>query len=320
MTEGNAMTALANRRVAYFNGKIVPEREVVVPFRDRSFLRGDAVFDSTRTFGGKPFRLQQHIDRLYRSLRYLRIDPGLSPAEMLSISEEVLSRNAHLLDASSDYWISQRITRGADAAGDEGWDHLGPTVIVECMPLPLKKRARLYRDGIDVVVPSVRRTSPDAFSPRAKTHNYLNLTLGELEAQAVDPQAWAVMLDVNGNLAEGTGSNIFLVRDGALYTPREQYVLPGISRRVVMELARDEGIPLSEIDLDLYDAATADEIFITSTSLCICPVRAVNGNPVGTGVVPGALTKRLTQAYVRHAEFDFVAQYLRHLDVAESGR
>lgn len=312
------MAVLANQRVAYFNGRIVPERDVVVPFRDRGFLRGDAVFDSTRTFGGRPFRLRQHVDRLYRSLRYLRIDPGLTPGEMLSISEEVLARNVHLLDENSDYWISQRVSRGTDAAGDEGWEHSGPTVIVECMPIPLKKRARLYRDGMDVVVPAVRRTPPEAFSPRAKTHNYLNLVMGDMEAHAVDPDAWAVLLDVNGNLAEGTGSNIFLVRDGRLYTPQERYVLPGISRRVVMDLAEAEGIPLVEADLDLYDAATADEIFITSTSLCICPVRSVNGNPVGA--VPGPMTKRLTDAYVRHAGFDFVAQYLRHLETASVGR
>src|SRR5246127_3646221 len=143
----------ANHRVAYFNGGIVPEREVVVPFRDRGFKYGDAAFDMTRTFHGRPFRLKEHIDRFYRSLRYLAIDPGLSPAEMISASEEVLEKNRHFLTPDTDYWIGQRVSRGVDAVGDEGWDHTGPNVIVECIPLPLKQRGRQFRDGVDIVVP-----------------------------------------------------------------------------------------------------------------------------------------------------------------------
>src|SRR5690606_3171789 len=142
----------SNERVAYFNGEYVPEREVVVPFRDRSFKYGDAAFDMTRTFNHRPFKLREHIDRFYKSLRYLRIDPGLSPEEMIRISEEVLTRNVHLLGPDEDYWIGQRVSRGVDAVGDEGWQHTGPNVIVECMPLPLKQRARQFRDGVDIVV------------------------------------------------------------------------------------------------------------------------------------------------------------------------
>ena len=173
-----------NDRVAYFNGRIVPEREVVLPFRDRGFKYGDAAFDMTRTFHGRPFKLKEHVDRLYRSLRYLRIDLGLSPAEMVAASEEVLERNRHFLTPETDYWLGQRVSRGVDAVGDEGWEHTGPNVIVECIPLPLRKRAPLFRDGIDIVVPPTRRVPPDSLSPRAKTHNYLNLIMADLEAKA----------------------------------------------------------------------------------------------------------------------------------------
>jgi branched-chain amino acid aminotransferase len=302
----------ANHRVAYFNGRIVPEREVVVPFRDRGFKYGDAAFDMTRTFHGRPFRLKEHVDRLYRSLRYLRIDPGLSPAEMTTASEEVLERNRHFLTEDTDYWLGQRVSRGVDAIGDEGWEHTGPNVIVECIPLPLKARARLFRDGIDIIVPPTRRVSPEALSPRAKTHNYLNLITADLEAKAQDKEAWSVLLDANGHLAEGIGSNIFLVRDGAVLTPRERWVLPGVSRASVIELCGELGIPCQEADLDLYDAATADEIFMTSTSLCICPVRSLGGRALPTPI-PGAITRRLSDAYGRLVGCDFVAQYLRQL-------
>src|SRR6185312_11252138 len=229
--------------------------------RDRGFKYGDAAFDMTRTFNGAPFKLKEHIARLYRSLRYLRIDPGLSQGEMIAINEEVLDRNRHFLTPDTDYWVGQRVSRGVDAVGDEGWDHPGgPTVIVECIPLPLKARARLFRDGIDIVVPPTRRVPPDMLSPRAKTHNYLNLIMADLEAKAQDKEAWSVLLDAEGHLAEGIGSNIFLVRDGAVVTPHERGVLPGVSRAAVIELCSGLGIACDEADLDLYDAATADEI------------------------------------------------------------
>jgi branched-chain amino acid aminotransferase len=299
-------------RIAYFNGQFVPEREVRVPFRDRGFKYGDAVFDTTRTFGHRVFKLAEHVERLYRSLRYLRIDPGLSPSSMIAITEEVLRRNLPLLEPDEDYWVTQRVSRGLDPAAREVWPQEGATVIVECVPLPLRERAALYRDGIRVMTPSVRRTPPEALSPRVKTHNYLNLIAGDLEVRAQDPGAWAVLLDTAGNLAEGLGSNIFLVHGGTLLTPREQAVLSGISRETVIDLAREAGITVVEKDLDLYDAYNADEAFLTSTSLCVCAIASVNGAPIGASV-PGPVTRQLTEAYARFVDFDFVGQYLKRL-------
>ena len=105
----------ASERIAYHNGQLLPERDVRVPFRDRGFKYGDAVFDTTRTFGHRVFKLGEHVERLYRSLRYLRIDPGLPPAAMVAITEEVLRRNLPLLEPDDDYWVTQRVSRGLDA-------------------------------------------------------------------------------------------------------------------------------------------------------------------------------------------------------------
>src|SRR5262249_3573821 len=236
----------------------------------------------------------------------------LSPAEMIVVSEDVVARNLHLIDREDDYWLTQRISRGQldidrrkDAAGE-------PTVIVECTPLPLEARAKLFRDGIDVVVPATRRTPPESFSPRAKSHNYLNMIVADHEAHALNPESWAVLLDHSGNLAEGLGCNIFLVREGRLLTPTARKVLPGVSRATVIELAQGLDIDVAEQDLDLYDAYTADEVFLTSTSLCLCPVRSVNGTLIGDQP-PGPVTKRLIDAYAKLVGCDFVAQYLRHL-------
>ena len=299
-------------RIAYFNGKFVAETEVVIPFRDRSFNRGDGCFDMTRTFDGRIFRLEEHVERLYRSLRYLRIDIGLEPKEVVAISEEVVQRNEPLRAAAGDWWLVQRVSRGVDAIGDEGWAHTGPQIIVDCTPLPLKARAPQFRDGIDVVIPSIRRIPPPMLSPRAKTHNYLNLITADLEAKAQDKEAWSVLLDAQGHLAEGIGSNIFVVRDGAVLTPHERWVLPGVSRETVFELCGELGLDCREADLDLFDAANADEIFMTSTSLCICPVRSIGGRPL-PGPLPGPVTTRIGEAYARLVDCDFAAQYLKHL-------
>lgn len=307
------MRALANQRIAYLNGEYLAESQVLLPFRDRGFLYGDAVFDTTRTFGHRIFRLREHVERLYRSMRYLRIDPALTPAQMAEVTEEVLERNRHLLDPGEDYWVSQRVSRGVASVDGEEPARAGATVVVECTPLPLRERANLYRDGIRVIVPAQRRTPPDALSPRAKTSNYLNMIVADQEVTAIDPGAWAVLLDMQGHLAEGRGSNLFLVSEGQLLTPRALNVLPGISRQTVIELATELGIPCREVDLDLYDAYAADEAFLTSTSLCICPVRSINGMQVGGEEVFGPVTLKLIERYRALVGCDFVEQYRRHL-------
>ena len=283
-----------NKRVAYVNGEIVPEIEAKVSYNDVGFLYGDAVFDTTRTFGGKIFRLQQHLDRFFQSLKYMRIDPLMTQDEMSDITMEVLERNLPLLDDNEDYWVSQRVSRGVrqDLGGLSN-----PTVVIETFPLPLKQRASLYKDGLQLVTPSVRRTPPVSQSPRAKVHNYINIVQADLEVKSQNPNASALMLDINGNLCEGMGANLFLVKDGEMFTPHEQYILAGISRQVTIDLANELGINVKEKNLDLYDAYTADEIFVTSTSYCICPVASVNGSKPDNQYVPGPVTKRLMDAY-----------------------
>ena len=205
--------------------------------------------------------------------------------------------------------MSQRVSRGTRTP--DGMS--GPTVVIECFPLPLKARAPLYRDGLQLVTPSIRRTPPESQSPRAKVHNYVNIVQADLEVKAQNPAASALMLDMNGNLCEGMGANIFLVRDGEVYTPREQKILAGISRSVAIELAHELAVPVHEVDLDLYDAYTADEIFVTSTSYCICPVASVNGAPPTHSGVPGPVTGRLMNAYSGLVGMDIAGQYLAHI-------
>jgi branched-chain amino acid aminotransferase len=147
------------------------------------------------------------------------------------------------------------------------------------------------------------------------------MIMAEKPVKALNPDAWAILLDENGNLAEGLGSNIFIVRDGQLFTPSERYVLPGVSRQMTIDMGERLGIKTIAGDIDLFDAANAEEMFLTSTSLCILPVRSFNGAAVGnpstsSGRVawtPGPITKKLIDAYSKDVGCDFVGQYLKFL-------
>ena len=300
---------MAQERVVYMNGELVPESEAKISIRDRGFVWGDAAFDMTRTFGGIVFKLKEHLDRFYNSLKYMRLDPGMPQDKMAELTIQVVEANLPLLEANDDYWVGQRVTRGVPVATGEQ----KPTVIIECIPLPFEARAKYYRDGLLVITPSIRRTPPQSMSPRAKVHNYINLGLAEQEVKAQNPDAIPILQDVNGNLCEGPGSNIFIVKKGVVITPKEQYILAGISRQTTIELAQNLKMEVQETDIDLYDAYTADEAFITSTSYCICPVSSINGSVIGDGKVPGSITDRLQKSYSKLVKIDIVGQYLARL-------
>jgi len=311
------MTQLRNERVVSLNGEIVPESQALLSFRDTGFIYGDAVFDTARTFNGKPFRLKEHIDRLFETLRYVRIDPGMTRAEVTEQTEKVLEMNRHLLGPNEDYWVSQRISRGLSPVDGEERAYEGATVVIECTPLPLRARAAMFRDGIDAVVAALRRTPPEALSPNAKTNNYMNMMLAQREVQSYAAGSWAVLLDVNGNVCEGAGCNIFVVKDGVVSTPTIEFILAGITRGAAIELCRDQGIRIEERNVSLHEVYTADEAFFTSTSLCICPLRSLNGQAFPA--CPGPVTERLMAAFSEMIGMDYVAQYLDHLSGQERG-
>jgi len=301
-------------RQVYLSGHFVAESEALISFRDRGFTLGDAVFDAERTFNGQIFRLEAHIDRLYHSLSKTQIDPGLSRREMIDVTLETVERNRALLHPGEDYWVMQRVTRGLNVVGGDLWQSKGATVIIECTPLPLAARAPLMRDGLDIFVPSLRRTPPESLDPNIKSHNYLNLVMADNEVRSRSSHAWAVLLDTRGFLCEGIGSNVFIVRDRTLYTPRPDYVLPGISRQVVMDLAEKRGVEVVEADITPQEAKRADEVFITSTSFCICPVRTFEGADLTSAGVPGPITRLLSDDFSLEAGVDFRAQYLNAVE------
>ena len=292
---------------AYFNGEWMPFSQVRIDPMDRGFLVGDVIFDVARTFNGKSFRMDQHIDRLYRSLKYVRLDPGLSPREMHDISEEVIARNQEHLAEAGDFTITQFITRGP---GQWSRDAGPPAVCVKAAPVAFGRYASLFSDGAHGVITRTRSYPVDALDPKVKHYSRMNFNLADMEAADVDPEGWPILTDSDGNLTEGTGYNVFLVTDGVIRTPGDKNILQGISRGMVFDLANQLEIPLVEEDLQPYDMYTADEAFFSSTSPCVLPVTVVDKREVGNGR-PGPIVRQLLAAWSESVGMDIVDQFER---------
>ena len=292
---------------AYFNGEWMPASQVKIDPMDRGFLVGDAVFDVFRTFNGKSFRLKEHVDRLYRSLSYVRIDPGHSPEEMFKLSEEIIRRNEHLRAEVGDFAVWQFVTRGRGR-----WAHSAgpPAVGIFIRSLGLGRFTHLYKEGAHGVIVRIRSFPPDSLDPKCKNFSRMNFNLAELEAGDVDKAGWPILLDSRGNLSEGVGYNLFMVTDDAIRTPGDRSVLQGVSRGVVFDLAKRLGIPCVEEDLQPYDLYTANEAFLTSTSPCVLPVTRVDRRPIGRGA-PGPIVERLLAAWSAEVGVDIVEQAVK---------
>ena len=304
-----------SEKVIYLNGAFVPESEAKVSVLDWGFSGGDGVYEVTRTFGGKLFRLETHLSRLFRSLAYTRIDCGLSREEVTGIAEETVARNLPLRGENNDYALWQVISRGDRRLGDAA----PATVTMYCLDVGFAGFAHAYLDGLKLVTPGVRRTPPQCADPKAKLTNRMNQLQAKFEAQQADPEALPLMLDVDGNLAESNTANFFFVANGRLCTPKARNVLGGITRTTVIELAHELGIEVVEDAFAPYDVYTAEEAFLSGTSGTILPARSLNASPIGDGTTPGPVTMRLIRAWNEMVDMDFVAQALGHLGDNERG-
>lgn len=299
--------------LVYLNGEFVPADEAKISIFDAAVMLGDTVTESTRTFAHQPFKLKEHIDRLYKSLKVTRIDPGMTPTEMYDLSLRVLAANTAKVDPGMDLWLVHNISRGLFVAGaDPTKQRSQATIIIHTAPLLLKDWARFYTEGCHAVTPFSRAVPPEALDARIKNRSRMAYTLAEMEVKLVDPQAQSILLDIHGNVAENKGGNFFIYSEGALKTPQARSALAGISRATVLELAAQLALPVQVTDFQPYDIYTADEAFFTSTPYCIMPATKFNGLPVGDGQV-GPVTKRLLQAWSERVGVDIVAQAQQQL-------
>ncbi len=270
----------------FLDGRIVPVAEAKISVFDHGLLYGDGVFEGIRSYGGRVFRLDQHLRRLEDSARAIRLEIPMSREELTTAVYDTLKDNN-----VTDGYIRLVVTRGVGYLGLSPQRTSCPSVFIIADQIELYPR-ELYEKGMAIVSSSVVRNHPNAVSPRIKSLNYLNNILAKIEALDAGVHE-AVMYNHLGFVAECTGDNIFLVRKGTVLTPTlAAGTLEGITREVVIELIRRRDIPLSETDLTRHDLYVADECFLTGSAAEIIPVTQIDGRPIGTGK-PGPTTCQL---------------------------
>jgi branched-chain amino acid aminotransferase len=274
-------------RVIFMNDRLVPESEARVSVFDHGLLYGDGVFEGLRSYAGRVFRLDAHLDRLYASARAILLE---IPAPKEAIARAVMDTLA--ANGLTDGYVRLLVTRGAGSLGLDPNKTRDPQVIVIADQIALYPR-EFYEKGLRIVTAATQRTHSAALSPRIKSLNYLNNIMAKLEglqAGCVE----ALMLNPKGEVAECTGDNIFVVRSGRLLTPPpDAGILEGITRGAVMELAHAAGIDCREATLVRHDLYTADECFLTGTAAEVIPVVEIDGRRIGHGA-PGPVTAHLT--------------------------
>jgi branched-chain amino acid aminotransferase len=279
-------------RIIFMNDRLVPEAEARVSVFDHGLLYGDGVFEGLRSYSGRVFRLQQHLDRLWASARAICLEIPLSQEAVARAVNDTLAANN-----LPDGYVRLVVTRGSGSLGLDPNRTKNPQVIVIADTIALYAR-EVYDKGMRIVTAATQRVQSAALSPRIKSLNYLNNIMAKLEglqAGCVE----ALMLNHKGEVAECTADNVFVVRGTRLLTPPpDAGILEGITRNAVMELAVAAGIDCREATLTRHDLYTADECFLTGTAAEVVPVVEIDGRRVGPGT-PGPITTRLAADFAR---------------------
>jgi len=283
---------LEREPLVYIDGELVPKSQAKISVFDHGFLYGDGVFESILVTNGVAFKLKEHIDRLYDSAKAICLDIPMSKEEMIKTVADVVRANGF-----KDAYIRLIVTRGVGDLGLDPRKCRRPTIVIIVDKIKLYEEEALSK-GLTAIISSVRRDRVDATTHEVKSMNYLNNILAKLEANAVGADE-AIMLDDRGFVSEGTADNIFIVKNGVIYTPpRTCGILPGITRARVMKLAEELGYKVVEKDITPVELLTADEVFLTGTAASIVPVTKIAGRVVGDGK-PGPITEKLMERFKR---------------------
>ncbi len=302
----------ATQRRVYFNGQMVPETEAKISVYDSALMFGDMVFEMTRSFGKKQFKLREHIDRLYAGLKILRIPLQMTPEEMERACLETIEANDALFTSDDEHRLMIDVSRGLLGIyqGIEGL-RKGPNVIIADFPLrwTVAGMGKLFDTGINAVVTSQRAIPANLLDPKVKNRSRIHYLMANIEAsQVAGDNNWALLLDPDGFVAEGTGDNFFIIKDGKVITPEGRNILRGISRDYILdEVCPALSIPVEEKNFDQYDVYTADEAFMTGTPFCALPVTSMNGLAIGDGKV-GPVFRKLLSCWSEKVGVDIEGQ------------
>jgi branched-chain amino acid aminotransferase len=270
----------------YLNGSIVDRSEAKVSVFDHGVLYGDGVFEGIRIYEGCIFRLDEHLDRLYSCARYIKLDIGMTKAEMAEATVETVRAND-----LKDGYIRLVVTRGEGTLGLDPDKCPNPNVFIIAAKIQLYPE-KYYTEGLSIVTVPTRRNNAEIINPRVKSLNYLNNILGKIEAKLAGCEE-ALMLDHRGYVCECTGDNIFIIKDGVLTTPPTYLgALKGITRDAIIELAEADGITVKEEPFTRFEVIDADEVFLTGTAAEVVPVIQLDGRYIGDKTV-GPITKKM---------------------------
>ncbi|MDX2039004.1 MAG: branched-chain-amino-acid transaminase [Isosphaeraceae bacterium] len=274
----------------YIGGKLYDKADAKISVYDHGLLYGDGVFEGIRSYSGRVFRLEAHVDRLYDSAKAIHLIIPMTKAEMAQAVIDTLAANS-----LTDAYIRLVVTRGAGSLGLDPRRTTDPQVIIITDSISLYP-AELYEHGLKIVTAGTMRNHPSALNPRIKSLNYLNSILAKIEGTNAGCLE-ALMLNHKGEVAECTGDNIFIVRKGVVHTPSiDAGILEGITREAVIEIARAAGLEVVERTMDRHDIYTADECFLTGTAAEVIPVVELDARPIGEGV-PGPITVDLRNRF-----------------------
>ena len=272
---------------------------------------GDMVFEMTRSFNQKQFRLREHLERMYVGIKILRIPMKITIDELEKICYETIERNKDAFEAHDEHRLLINVSRGPLGIYSSVFDNkLEPTVIVADFPLKwtVAGMDSLIDEGINAVVTSQRAIPAHLMEPKIKNRSRMWYQMANIEASLFEGKNnWALLLDTDGFIAEGSGDNIFFVKDGIVYTPEPRNILVGISRNYIFELCEELNIKCIEKNLETYDAYTADESFMTATPFCLLPVTKFNGLKIGDGKL-GKITQKLHDQWSKNVGLDIFKQ------------
>jgi len=286
-------------RQVYINGKFVPETEAKISIYDSAVMFGDMVFDMTRSFNKKQFRLREHIDRLFASAKYAEIPLKITADEMEEACYQTIEKNEPFFLPTDEHRLFLNVSRGPLSTYAEIFGgKIEPTVIIADFPLKwtVVGMGKFFDTGINAVIPSQRAIPAHLMDPKVKNRSRLFYMMANIEVSKYSGENnWALLMDPDGFITEATGANFFLIKDKALFTPEPRNILRGISRAYVFELAKELGLEYRERNLELYDVITADEAFFTGTPFSMLPVTKINSIQIGDGKRGPIFNKILSQ-------------------------
>jgi branched-chain amino acid aminotransferase len=296
---------IKDQPIAYLKGDFVAADECRLPVYDLGIVLGAAVTDFLRTFNGKPFRMEEHIERFYRSCKYACIKPPVDIDESIEISLKLIKHNLDIY-GGKDLGLVFYMTAGSNfiyAGSAGGAGEYEASYVQHTFPLPVELWRTIFTEGARCVTPSIRHVPPATLSSKIKHRNRLHMWIGEQEAHQRDPGAIPLFLDIHGNITETGGSNFVIYKDGAVVSPAPANILRGLSLVTLFEILDEMKIPWIEQDIQPFDVVNADEAWIPTTPYCLGPVVQINGQPIGDGR-PGPLWRKIIDRWSERVSKD----------------